>query len=138
MQFKVVHLRISDDVYEKVKKIAEKKKESNSEILRKLINDGLTLEVGNENKDLIASIVREEIKLALKPQVERLAKINSKSGHMSATAAFLNVQALMDLVPAEKRRDVRPMYEKARKMAVDYMKSKTDDLKDNNFSEKDV
>lgn len=35
----------------------------------------------------------------------------------------------MDLVPKEKQRDVRQMYEKARKMAVDYMKNKTEDWK---------
>lgn len=58
-------------------------------MLRQLIDDGLALEVGRENKNIIASIVREEVSAVLKPSIERLAKINSKSGHMSATAAFL-------------------------------------------------
>jgi len=40
-----------------------------------------------------------------------LARLSSKSGHISATAAFLNVQALIDLVPKENRKDVKPMYE---------------------------
>jgi predicted CopG family antitoxin len=127
MKFQQVHLRVNDDIYNKVKNIAYKKGESISEVMRKLIEDGLTLEVGNENKDIISSIVREELKAVLKPNIERLAKISSKSGHMSATAAFLNVQTLMDLVPKENRREVRTMYEKARKMAIDYMKTKTDD-----------
>ncbi|MBL4930671.1 hypothetical protein [Clostridium paridis] len=131
MKFQQVHLRVNDDIYNKVKNIADKKGESISEVMRKLIEDGLTLEVGNENKDIIASIVREQVNVALKPQVERLAKISSKSGHMSATAAFLNVQALMDLVPKENRKEVRTMYEKARKMAVEYMRTKTDDWNTN-------
>lgn len=33
----------------------------------------------------------------------------------------------MDLVPKENRKEVRTMYEKARKMAVEYMRTKTDD-----------
>lgn len=133
MKFKEIHLRVSEDVYETVKNIAGKKGESISEIVRQLIDDGLSLEIGNENKDIIASIVREELQAALKPSVERLAKISSKAGHMSATAAFLNVQALMDLVPKEKVRDVRTMYEKARKMSVGYMKSTTEDFDAHEF-----
>lgn len=133
MKFKEVHLRVSEDVHEKIKKIADKEGESISEITRRLIDDGLSLAIGNENKDVIASIVREELRAVLKPSIERLAKINSKSGHMSATAAFLNVQALMDLIPKEQRRDVRAMYEKARKMAVGYMKSTTEDFDTNDF-----
>lgn len=133
MKFKEVHLRVSDDVHEKIKKIADSEGESISEITRRLIDDGLTLKVGNENKDVLATIVREELQAVLKPHVERLAKINSKSGHMSATAAFLNVQALMSLVPKENQRPVRAMYEKARKMAVGYMKSKTEDFETDDF-----
>ena len=133
MKFKEVHLRVSDDVHEKIKKIADSEGESISEITRRLIDDGLTLKVGNENKDILATIVREELQAVLKPHVERLAKINSKSGHMSATAAFLNVQALMSLVPKENQRPVRAMYEKARKMAVGYMKSKTEDFETDDF-----
>lgn len=133
MKFQQVHLRVDEKTYEQIKKISAKNDQSVSDVIRKLIDDGLSLEVGNENKDLIASIVREELRAVLKPSVERLAKINSKSGHMSATAAFLNVQALMDLVPKEKQRAVRQMYEKARKMAVDYMKSTTEDWNPKDF-----
>jgi len=127
MKFKEVHLRINDTVFDSVKNIADKKGESVSEILRQLISDGLTLEIGNQNKDMLALIVREELKAVLKPSVERLAKISAKSGNMAATAAFLNVQALMDLVPKERQRNVREMYESARKKAVAYMRTKTDD-----------
>lgn len=53
--------------------------------------------------------------------MERLAALSSKGGHMAARATFLNVQALMDLVPPENRKDVRAMYESASKKAVAYM-----------------
>lgn len=63
----------------------------------------------------------------MKPHIERLAKLSSKSGHMSATAAFHQIQALMDLVPDEKRKNVFEMYESARKKAAKYMRTRTDD-----------
>lgn len=132
MKFQQVHLRINDDIYEKVKNIADKKGESVSEVFRQLVNDGLTLEVGNENKDVLASIVRDEVSAVLKQSVERLASLSAKSGTMAATAAFLNVQALMDLVPKERQKNVREMYESARKKAVEYMKTKTNDFEMDN------
>lgn len=128
MKFQQVHLRVDDNTYSKIKIIANKSGNSVSDVVRKLINDGLTLQVGNENKDILASIVREELQAVLKPNIERLAAIESKSGHMAATAAFLNVQALMDLVPKERQKNVRAMYESARKKAVAYMRSKTNDF----------
>lgn len=133
MKFQQIHLRVDEETYKKIKNISEMKGESISEITRRLLEDGLSLEIGNENKDVLASIVREELRAVLKPSVERLAKINSKSGHMSATAAFLNVQALMDLVPKDRQKDVRHMYEKARKMAVDYMKNRAEDWDEKQF-----
>ena len=67
------------------------------------------------------------MELVLKPHTERLAALSSKSGHMAAAAAFLNVQALMDLVPKENRRSVREMYDNARKKAFAYMRTKAND-----------
>lgn len=126
-KFKRFSVCVDDETYEILNNICSYENESLAEVTRKLIKRGLAAEWVDENKDMVTTIIREELRAVLKPSVERLAKINSKSGHMAATAAFLNVQALMDLVPKEKQRPVRQMYEKARKMAVDYMKSTTDD-----------
>lgn len=106
-----------------------------AEVARELIKKGLASEWIDENTDLITRIIRQQLEIVLKPHIERLAKISSKSGHMSATAAFLNVQALMDLVPKEQRKDVRIMYESARKKAVTYMKTKTDEFNENIYQD---
>lgn len=127
MKFQQIHLRVGENTYKKIKSISEKSGDSVSDVLRKLIEDGLTLQIGNENKDILASIVRQQLEVTLKPSIERLAALSSKSGHMAATAAFLNVQALMDLVPKENRKDVKAMYSSARKKAVEYMRIKTED-----------
>ncbi|NFL43547.1 hypothetical protein FDB61_17930 [Clostridium botulinum] len=124
---------IDDKTYEILNNISKSEDKTLAEVTREIIKRGLAAEWVDENKDMVSSIVREELRAVLKPSVERLAKISSKAGHMSATAAFLNVQALMDLIPKERQRDVRPMYSKARKMAVDYMKNKTEDWDVKNF-----
>jgi|GEM_PF-664155 len=122
-----VTVKFDQKVYDQLFKISEKKGESLSDTVRDLINLGLAERVYEENTSLIARVVRQQLELVLKPHTERLAALSSKSGHMSATAAFLNVQALMDLVPKENRKDVRVMYESARKKAVGYMKTKAAD-----------
>lgn len=132
-KFKRFSVCVDDKTYEMLTNISKSEDKTLAEVTREIIKKGLATEWVDENKDMITTIVREELRAVLKPSVERLAKISSKSGHMSATAAFLNVQALMDLVPKEKQRPVRQMYEKARKMAVDYMKNTTEDWDVKNF-----
>ena len=126
-KFQQLHLRIDVSSDKQITNIANKTGESKAEITRQLIKKGLAENITEENIDLISLIVRQQLEIALKPHIERLAALSSKSGHMSATAAFLNVQALMDLVPTENRKDVLAMYESARKKAVAYMKTKTTD-----------
>ncbi|MBX4262535.1 hypothetical protein KTC96_25100 (plasmid) [Clostridium estertheticum] len=130
-KFKRFSVCVTDSVYERMINISNTTGESLARVTRDLIEKGLATNYIAESEDIIANIVREQLQLTLKPSVERLAKIASKAGHMSATAAFLNVQALMDLVPDENKKDVRLMYEKARKKAATYMKQKAEDFENN-------
>jgi predicted DNA-binding protein len=122
-------IRLDKETYEQLNEIAKNKDESLAFIIREHIKKGLAKEYVDESKDIIATLIREQLEIVLKPSIERLAALSSKSGHMSATATFLNVQALMDLVPTERRKDVRPMYESARKKAAEYMRTRTEDWK---------
>lgn len=123
-EYKRFTISVDEKTYKELVQISKNTKDSLAETTRKYIKKGLAKDYIDDSKDLIASLVREELKAALKPSVERLAALSSKAGHMAATAAFLNVQALMDLVPKENRKDVREMYESARKKAVEYMKNR--------------
>lgn len=127
MKYKEFHLRLDDATYEQVIKVSEKNNESHAETLRRLIKDGLQLRVTDDNTDLIAKVVRQQLEIVLKPNIERLAALSSKSGHMSAAAAFLNAQALQDLVPREQRRNVKEMFESARKKGAEFMRQKVED-----------
>lgn len=126
-ELRSVTVKFNQKVYDQLLKISVKKGVSFSDTVRDLINLGLTERVYEENTGLIARVVRQQLEQVLKPHTERLAALSSKSGHMSATAAFLNVQALMDLVPKENRKDVRVMYESARKKAAVHMTTKAAD-----------
>lgn len=127
MKFKRYSVCVDSETAKAIQSRVERTGESTAEVTRDLIKRGLASEWIDKNTDLISTIVRHQMDIAIKPHIERLAKLSSKGGHMSATAAFLNVQALMDLVPKENRKNVTEMYEKARVKAVGYMRMNIDD-----------
>lgn len=114
-------------LYDEIVFISETNGESISETIRKLLRRGLSIEYVNDSKDLIAEIVREQMEIVVKPHVERLASLSAKTGIASATSMFLNAQAFMDLVPVEKKKDARTMFEKARIKGVAYMRTRAED-----------
>jgi predicted component of viral defense system (DUF524 family) len=127
LDLRKVSVKFHKDMYEQINIIAQKNGDSMSETIRQLVGKSLTERVTEKNVDIIAKVVRQQLDDVLKPPVKRLAALSSKCGHMAATAAFLNVEALMELVPKENRRNVREMYNNARKKAFEYMRTKADD-----------
>lgn len=117
-----IHLRLNEDIYKKIENISNASGDSFSEITRVLINKGLAIDTSKNEIDFISSVIREQLEIILRPQIDRLASISSKATLMSAEATFLNVQALLDLVDTSKRKNVLTMYENARKKAVDFLK----------------
>lgn len=128
MKVKRFSISIDEETYKEIERISNSTEESIAEVTRDLIKKGLKGNWMEDNRNDIASIVRSSMELVIKPHVERLAKISAKGGHMSATATFLNVQALIDLVPKERGKDVIKMYESARVKSVSYMKIPTDEF----------
>ena len=122
MKLEVYTLRLPEDLKRELEVIARGNKEAMAELARRYIREGLERDHADKAVNYIAKIVREQTEAVMKPHVERLAKLTSKTGHISAAAAFLNVQAFMDLVPDEKRKIPVEMFEKAKKKAAAYMK----------------
>jgi hypothetical protein len=118
-------ITLDENTYNQIKILSDKRGEGLTETTRYLLDRGLSLEYSDQSLDLISQIVRKQMELVIKPHVERLARLSSKTGHMAATSTFLNAQALMDLVPDDRRREIRTMYANARKQAVQFMKTKT-------------
>lgn len=127
-KFRQIHLRVDDELFEIINNISNRSGVSANEVCRDLLRKGLSERIAEDNADLIATVVKQQVELAIKPSIERLAALSSKSGHMSARATFLTVQAFMDLVPTERRKDVKSLYEKACIKAVEYMKSPASDF----------
>ena len=59
--------------------------------------------------------------------IDRCRKVNPKGAIMSVTSTSLNTQALADLVPVDKRRDIVDVCEKTKLKGVSYVKKRTYD-----------
>lgn len=127
---KRISITFSDKQAEIIEKIARREDKSFADTVRGLCDEAIKVQVSSENIDLVADIIEERLRSILKPQVERLASISAKGAIMSASSCFLNAQALADLVPQHKQKDVVDVYEKARLKGVAYVKGRISDDED--------
>lgn len=124
---KRISITFSDDQAEVIEKISKREGKSFADTVRSLCDEAIKLQVSNDNINLITEIIDERLRSILTPQVERLASLSAKGAIMSATSTFLNAQALADLVPVSKQKDLLEIYEKARLKGISYVKGKITD-----------
>lgn len=124
---KRISITFTDEQAEMIERIARKENKSFADTVRFLCDESLKVNANADSIDMITEIIDERLRAILKPQVERLASLSAKGAIMSATSTFLNAQALADLVPPNKQKDLVEIYEKARLKGVTYVKGKVTD-----------
>ena len=122
-----VNLLLEQETYDNLEKLAALRGGSTtvSDIIRESIDYNLTANYCVENIDLITKIMREELQDILKPALDRIAALSSKSCVQAATASYLSAEALSRFVPEKERMDVKEACDAARKKGVAYVKGKT-------------
>lgn len=123
-ELRQVGVKLNMPVYEKIENISNATGDTISDVIRNLIEKGLTIELGQQQIDTISQILRQQIDIVMKPYMNRMIAVSVKGGVMSAATAFLNAQAMMDLVPDERRKDAKEMFTKAKAKGAVYMKAK--------------
>lgn len=122
---KRVNVTYEMETYKALEKIAEEREISIPEVIREYTEQGLKGDNLIENMDIIANIIREQLKLILDPAVNRLAALSSKASIQSATAAYLTAETINKFVPEEYREEYYDVYQKARKKGVEYVRGKS-------------
>ncbi len=120
---------------EQLDKLALRKKTSTSELVRTYVEKGLTIDGHKEDIDLIAHIVRQEIKAQLDTQTDRLAKMLMKVGKISAGLYYLVMKLLLRQYGATHSQSLKELATKTRKMGVKYMQLR--DYQINDYLEDD-
>ncbi|MDN5347399.1 MAG: hypothetical protein PWP65_963 [Clostridia bacterium] len=111
---KYIHFGVSDDLHAKLKAEATRRSLSVANLVRDLLSQALAEQAAVEGRDALDRAIRR----AIKPDVERLAKMLAKATVAGATAMYLNTQALADL----GKHDAMELYHAARKKAVAYLR----------------
>ncbi|HZK53242.1 MAG TPA: hypothetical protein VFC84_03440 [Desulfosporosinus sp.] len=78
-ELKRVSVKFHENLYDQLLKISENNGENLSETIRKLMVRGLNERVYENNTDLIAQVIRQQMEIVMKPHIERLAALSSKS-----------------------------------------------------------
>ena len=123
-----IPFRCSQETSILISQIAKEQHRPKSEVLRNLVEKGLT-ETGAKMEDSeIYALVQRAVKETLQPQIERLAAISAKATHISGAAFFMSIfAATQGRAPAEQRQ-IEEAAGTARELGIQYLKLKDRDI----------
>lgn len=131
-----VPVRIGATQYAQLEKLSIQTKRSKSEIVREFIKKGLSVNSFEEDEKRILQLIKQALAEELDEPVERLAAITAKGTHTSAAAYFSLIEVIKLLVPEEEKYMVPTLAAKARRLGIEYLKSKP--AKVDEFFEKNI
>lgn len=123
------------DMLEQLDKLAIRQRTTTSDLVRGYVEKGLAIDGHKDDMDLIATIVRQEIKSQLDVQIDRLAKMNMKIGKISAGLYYLVMKLLLKQYGSTRSQGLKELATETRKMGVRYMQMK--DYQINDYLEDD-
>lgn len=121
-----INVTFTIDTYNQIKLVADKRGISMSELVREWSMEGLNGTLTENNLDVLAPIIRDQLRNILEPAVDRLATLSAKTCVQAGAAAYLSAEAILKFVPEEEKEEVVKSYESARKKAVLYMRGRSD------------
>ncbi len=122
--------------------LAIKSNKTTSDLVREYVENGLNIDGHKQDIDFITSIIRQEltaiyniddIKEVIEKQVERMVKLQVKTGKLSSSSFFLLVHMISSLWDNLTTQNVENLIEMSTKHGVDYLQMK--DYKINDFLE---
>lgn len=138
----ITSIYLTKEMYENIGKIAMQENKSKNKVIRSFLEKGLNVQGHKQDVDFITSIIRQElmaiyniddIKAVVERQIERVVKMQMKTGKASASAFFLLIHVVTCMWDNITRDDIVNLLERSTKHGIDYMQLK--DYKINQFLE---
>lgn len=116
-----------------LEKLALKQGINTSQLVRELIDKGLSVEGHKQDIDLITDIIRQELTAIYNPDdiknivdtgINRLAKMLMKSGKLSSAEFFLMMKVFMFMWNEDQEKDFDQMLSESIALGVGYMQKK--------------
>lgn len=121
-------VRCSRELDETLAQLAAQRHITKSEILRELVNKGLTATGAKVEDSELYEMIRQAVRETMQPQVERLAAISAKAAHISGAAFFMAVYAASHGRSPAEQREIEEAAGTARMLGIQYLKLKDRDI----------
>lgn len=123
-----VPVRLEKEIHKKLQNIAITRNTTKSDIIRDYIYKGLKNDGYTENDEKLKNMLKSSLNEILHPQIERLASISAKATHIASAAFFMELFAARLAVPPEHRELIDMAAGHARKLGIEYLKLKDEDI----------
>jgi predicted DNA-binding protein len=112
-----IKFRVTEETGRRLKALAAAKGWSMSEVLRKMIDEYISLaEFANLRSD-IQKYVADAVEEKLRPVENRIAKINAKTAHAAAISLYVSAELL-----SLHHQDVAEIFRRARQKAITFVR----------------
>ena len=120
----VIPFRCDKEKFDIIEKIAIAKNINKSDVLRELIDAGLTAQGYQRDDDYMFQLVKDAVAESMKPSVERLAKINAKGSQASGATFFMVIAAVSMLLTERQKKHLQDMVIRARELGVKFLQAR--------------
>ena len=121
-------VRGSRELDETLAQLAAQRHITKSEVLRELVDKGLTATGAKVEDSELYEMIRQAVRETMQPQVERLAAISAKAAHISGAAFFMAVYAASHGRSPAEQREIEEAAGAARMLGIQYLKLKDRDI----------
>lgn len=115
-------IRLTEDIKDRLQKVAAKKRISVSDLVRELIDQGLSADAYREDEAKVLANMQVALREELAPSIERLAKIGSKNAIASSVNLLLTSMLLERWCKPESKPRLERFMEEARKLGTRFVR----------------
>ena len=112
---------------EEIEKLANHRNCFASDVIRDFVDKGLSVQGYKNDVDFLVSIIRQEVKVEMRAQANRLAAMMYKIGVIAAANYFMDVQMMSDVINPSMQADFKDIHSNAQKQGREYMNLKIKD-----------
>ena len=124
---KRVTLHLPVATVKSIEKLAARDSQDVSKVIRKAIDTHLNIQANRDDIDFISGIIRQEVKVEIRKQADRICSMSYKVGVITAANYFLSVRILADFLAPSLQDDFKDIEQRARKQGMAYMNMKVSD-----------
>jgi hypothetical protein len=116
-----ITVKINPGDYESLQKLSAKTYHPMSEIVREFIKRGLDVTRSKDDIDFVRKQLREELDIALKPQINRIVKLLMRIGMMTISFCYFTSKIVHLFVPIRDRKSYEELMAECKHNAAAYL-----------------